>query len=1183
MISGPEDVPAGTRRTLTWTVSLKSMLRDSIGDNRRTMGHVAVMVRVQSIKVAELGRSEWRSVELVVRASAVYGSRGEERPIEPAPPVLRARLLASACGCPGMNHAQHRLVQDASRDCAMTSPYLTLEHGGGAAGRGCKFTGRAGACRADFSRSPKGVLRRILSDRPGGTPSSLFTFTIPTTHKPMSFVPFTIMRRRYGRCNVGMTSDSTVLARKNGGVSHPSIVEHKPSQTSITASEDYYYSISNSSSLSVAAPTEHPGTYRHYTPSTTLLPGNESTNTIHRYVTPPSRFRTPLQSRDYLPLHDQEQHASGALDGEDMRRTPMRGPGRRRQSSSGSYTDRRGSNSYEGAGLGGITVPESSRPREGAIRRKPVPSIVMEGSSRPSTQGAARSSVAQDIERFGGQITPGRDDDTPYIRFALDQLTRDEEVRQERGLPERATASTRLIAPEEPRHDRLVAAGAWPHSQSQLRQDERFDDPPPRNPARQVSGGTPPVDTDVVRDAPPEERLLPLPLINTKQQAAPQQQGQAFHQSLFEHQPQNQRSGRFISIPSSAHKTPLEFLPGTLRPLSLSMFLLLLLAYTACLIICAAWSLADRGLATYTAFGDAKYFVFEYLPTLLGAWLLLWTIQIEIAVYRISPFIALASSNARTRQRGAMLPLTPKGFLLPYLGHFRAGQPLIAIFMLVAWLQLWTLPLLASSFNVYFIGPQGTGQWYWIATQGPIWVVIILYLFLFLAVAALMLWLRKRETGLLWDPRSLADIIVILARSNALNGDDQEQGKLGYWTTDGRREVFHTFGVEGRPARTYSLGEDGRLRETKVDQYAAENDVEKSVSGAGDGERTRESRENMLPRHSTAETGIEAEHATRHIGSALPWFLRPSLAALWIIIAVVLVLAFLIASYLPSTSLTTGFSPLVPAPVTETGFSSTNFLYSFVPALLGTLCLAFWLDVDHAYRRLTPMAALVKRNGETPEKSLLASYSADAPLVVTAAALANGHVRLALITFVTLLATTLPVLGGGVFWAQFFVSSQSIRISTHLPAYYALSVFAVLFALAWFLAFPPALVRHLPAASAPRSFAAVLDLIHQSRLVDDISFHSPASRTDLVTRLLSGGGVLQHDYTRTTERAPGGAHASKVSLADSIRGLAKARRAVETGHGHGGAAAFAGENRYYLGRLEGRDGRAHEGLDRVRE
>lgn len=864
----------------------------------------------------------------------------------------------------------------------------------------------------------------------------------------------------------------------------------------------------------------------------------------------------------------------------------MRGTGRRRHSSSGSYQEVPTTDS--------IVPPEPTRWREGGIRRKPVPSTIAEAPPRSwasswiMREGGAggagadtRSSVARELD--GGRITPGRNDDVPYIHFALDQLTRDEEVR---GL--RRTGDSVIVVPaavlaqQGQRNDRRVVTGAWPQTgQQQQRDDDGLSEPPPRNPRRPSTAGT--VVGSESRGFPSQDDgLFPAPL-GLQQQAVYRQQGQLFRPSQFEHQALPQHSGRFIRIPSSAHKSPLNFLPGTLRPLSLSLFLLLLLAYIACLVISAAWSLADRGLVAYIAFGDARYFVFEYLPTLLGTLLLFWTIQIETAVYRVAPFIALASSNPSVRQQGARLPLAPKGFLLPYFGHLRAGQLVVGVFLLMAWLQIWTLPLLASSFNVYFIGPQGTGQWYWTATQAPIWVAIGLYVLLFFSVAVLMLWLRKRETGLLWDPRSLADVIALLSRSNALTESGEEMGKLGYWTTDGRREVFHTFGVEGREARRYSVGEDGRLQEkaspesADAARFSAENDVEKTFARTAD--RQRDSKEKMLPRRSTADTADDMDNAPRHAGTALPWFLRPSAAALWIIIAIVLLLAFLIASYLPSTAVSNGFSPLVPAPVTETGFSSTNFLYSFVPALLGTLCLVFWLDVDYAYRRLTPLATLYRHGGESVERTLLVSYSADMPVMVTAIALANGHFRLAMITLTTLLAAALPILGGGVFWAQFYVSSQTIRISSDMPAYYALTAFVVVFALAWLLVFPPALLRHacvrLPYGNSAHSFDDLVDLVHQSRLLDDIAFHSPASKTDLVTRLLSGTGELPGQQ-------PAHAAASKVSVADSLRGLARARRAV-VGDAHAHATAPSAPAKYMLGRYVGRDGLEYEGVDRVRE
>ncbi|KAK3088986.1 hypothetical protein LTR53_019800, partial [Teratosphaeriaceae sp. CCFEE 6253] len=134
------------------------------------------------------------------------------------------------------------------------------------------------------------------------------------------------------------------------------------------------------------------------------------------------------------------------------------------------------------------------------------------------------------------------------------------------------------------------------------------------------------------------------------------------------------------------------------------------------------------------------------------------------------------------------------------------------------------------------------------------------------------------------------------------------------------------------------------------------------------------------------------------------------------------------------------------------GFSATNFLYSFVPALLGMLCLLFWLEIDYAHRRLAPYEALAatpnhsdsEGEGELAEKSLLLAYPAELPGFVTATALANGHYRVALISFTTLLASTLPILPGGVFWAQFYVPTQRTRIAAHMPAYYALTLFCVL-------------------------------------------------------------------------------------------------------------------------------------------
>ena len=160
-------------------------------------------------------------------------------------------------------------------------------------------------------------------------------------------------------------------------VSNPSIV-HKPSKQSVTASEDYY-SLSSGDSANI--PIQF-----------------QSTNTIHRYQTPPSRYRTPAQSSSSTTNIARAQYAADDLTDPEVRKTPMRGEGKRRQS----YPD---SSSSDSAGVGpsSAAVAGAVPLGKGGIRRKPVPSTVMESEmDSPRSQEYvdatnARSSVVQDL------------------------------------------------------------------------------------------------------------------------------------------------------------------------------------------------------------------------------------------------------------------------------------------------------------------------------------------------------------------------------------------------------------------------------------------------------------------------------------------------------------------------------------------------------------------------------------------------------------------------------------------------------------------------------------------------------------------------------------------------------------------------------------------------------------------
>ncbi len=86
------------------------------------------------------------------------------------------------------------------------------------------------------------------------------------------------------------------------------------------------------------------------------------------------------------------------------------------------------------------------------------------------------------------------------------------------------------------------------------------------------------------------------------------------------------------------------------------------------------WSKKHAGLWEYKTFGDNRYFVFQYLPTLLGMVLLVWLIQIQMAMQRIAPFLAMASMSTRSRSKASFMHLYPTQFLLPNMQYFESHQ-----------------------------------------------------------------------------------------------------------------------------------------------------------------------------------------------------------------------------------------------------------------------------------------------------------------------------------------------------------------------------------------------------------------------------------------------------------------------------------------------------------------------------
>lgn len=516
------------------------------------------------------------------------------------------------------------------------------------------------------------------------------------------------------------------------------------------------------------------------------------------------------------------------------------------------------------------------------------------------------------------------------------------------------------------------------------------------------------------------------------------------------------------------------------------------------LIFCNVWSSRHDGFLQYDGVGTSRYFLFQFLPQILAIIMILWLFIIQRAIQRIFPFCVLSAYNsAGSSKIFHEAALFPTNFLIPNLAYFRYGEPALAFCFLIFWLSLFTVPLQGALFQTRYFTNEGEDVWRWTTVRPVGWTLLALYILLAIALVVLLLRFRLRQTGLKWDPVSLADILVLFHRSNMLADfegseipsarDGQRAAKsyrLGYWKTTNRpNEIFYAMGEEHALARQYSL-EGGKLKaKISANPFAGPSmDLE--------GQRPVET--------ATLESLQANIHSPNLRFRWVPWFLKDTFVVAWIVVAVILMLAFVIVSFV-NRAIEKGFLPLLPAPTTSQGFSPANFLYSFVPSLIGMILFLLWQPIDLYFRALQPFANLSNTRGTTAERSLLLSHNASLPIEISIKALLAGHYKVAWISFVGLLSATLPVLAGGVFTAQFFPSSQDVRMAASIPGYEALVVFTVIYALS-FLIIWPGRKRHLP--HDIRTLGQLVSFFYQSPLLGDAAFKQPRSKIDLLTKLL---------------------------------------------------------------------------------
>ncbi|CEJ86456.1 hypothetical protein VHEMI04110 [[Torrubiella] hemipterigena] len=672
---------------------------------------------------------------------------------------------------------------------------------------------------------------------------------------------------------------------------------------------------------------------------------------------------------------------------------------------------------------------------------------------------ARMAGIKDEFTIAAGKVTPGVDD-TPYIQYALEALTRERASPMPEEQPSPHSAAEYM--------DNLVRSATLRQAKRELSDvsepDAAFVTPQAFHTNEQRLAG-------ILS----QTRSLPTTM---SAPARSRSWDQSFSSS--EHWVAITDDMRQTLDPRGRTCPPLRYKPRILRPFSMLILITLCLIMTAALVYSAQASNQHNGLLDFAGtLYSSQYFIFRILPQLLGCVILLYAQSIVNASLRILPFVSLADEDPRARYMALFQPLYPVSLLHPQL----VGPWQFKLFDIATWLTLFTVPLLSATYVNVFIDTE----WRWMPVQGIVWALVGIYGVLIISTAILMVFWFGKWTGLLWDMRSIADLLPLLNRSNALSSFDQHDlsenkddfkmqlrdrwfDRLGYWRTGDliNGGTWYTIGAVGARADDHRAG--------------------RPRGHGGDERPSFESEDLKAPMPMGG-----------NFGRYLPWCLRNAAIISGAVLSTMLALAILLVAFLPQTRLDDGFLPLLPARPTPVAFSAANFLYSFLPSFVGMILFLLFQSVDMALRRVQPWADLTQLSGAPAGRSLLADYSACHPFQASLRAARNGHWRLAFISLIAQLFVFLPILSGGLLIALTSTDDDKVRMYASMPVFGVLVALLVLYAGCFFLLIPRRTQFELPRPVT--TIAAMMSLCSSRELVRDAAFRAIRSREDLKGRL----------------------------------------------------------------------------------
>ena len=207
-----------------------------------------------------------------------------------------------------------------------------------------------------------------------------------------------------------------------------------------------------------------------------------------------------------------------------------------------------------------------------------------------------------------------------------------------------------------------------------------------------------------------------------------------------------------------------------------------------------------------------------------------------------------------------------------------------------------------------------------------------------------------------------------------------------------------------------------------------------------------------------------------------------------------------------------GFRPRVSTTPGRLALSHADMLWNFLPSLLATLLSLLWLNIDAFFKLTQPFVSLSRPS--TAKESILVNYYYSFLPITLFNAIKNRHLRVVWVGIVSLMSFHLTVLAGGVFAPRYDATHGEPRMFPQTSALITLELFFTVYALSLMLPWTFAVSRKLP--KKYYTLADRINLISQSRLLDDKDFGNLTEKRDLLAQLLLSR--RQYFYGHTTGR-----------------------------------------------------------------